>query len=87
MHKTGLYWFTNDLRVADNPLLTEAASEVDQLICVYLYPQLTPFFWLNSLANNNSALIGSGLLIKPYRISTIRWLSKDSAWRFFSSNS
>lgn len=43
MHKTGLYWFTNDLRVADNPLLTEAASEVDQLICVYLYPQLTPF--------------------------------------------
>lgn len=41
--KTGLYWFTNDLRVVDNPLLNQAASEVDRLICCYHYPQLSPF--------------------------------------------
>lgn len=33
--KTGLFWFTNDLRVDDNPALKKAAAEVDKLICIY----------------------------------------------------
>ena len=33
--KTGLFWFTHDLRVEDNPALSKAAAEVDQLICIY----------------------------------------------------
>ena len=32
---TGLYWFTNDLRVEDNAALLCAAEKVQQLICVY----------------------------------------------------
>lgn len=39
----GLYWFTNDLRVHDNPLLSKAAAEVDQLVCLYCYPNLSPY--------------------------------------------
>lgn len=39
----GLYWFTNDLRLGDNRLLHQAAAEVDELVCVYCYPQVTPF--------------------------------------------
>lgn len=41
--KIGLYWFTNDLRVNDNPLLAQAAQQVDSLICLYCYPSITPF--------------------------------------------
>lgn len=41
--KIGLYWFTNDLRMHDNPLLNRASKEVDALICVYCYPKLSPF--------------------------------------------
>lgn len=33
--KTGLIWFTNDLRIDDNPALYRAANEVDELICLY----------------------------------------------------
>ncbi len=33
-HQTSLYWFTSDLRLDDNPLLTYAAQS-QQLICVY----------------------------------------------------
>lgn len=33
--KIGLFWFTNDLRIEDNPALFKAASEVDKLICIY----------------------------------------------------
>jgi len=39
----GLYWFTNDLRVHDNPLLSKAAAEVDELICLYCYPSVSPY--------------------------------------------
>ena len=31
----GLFLFSNDLRVDDNPALALAASEVGQLICLY----------------------------------------------------
>lgn len=43
MPTTGLYWFTNDLRVSDNDLLHQASEEVDVLICLYCLPTLTPF--------------------------------------------
>lgn len=33
--KTGLFWFTNDLRIEDNPALSKAANEVDKLICLF----------------------------------------------------
>ena len=34
--KTGLYWFTNDLRIKDNQALLQAAEKVKQLLCVYI---------------------------------------------------
>ena len=37
MVKTGLYIFSNDLRLDDNPALRLAASEMDQLICCYIH--------------------------------------------------
>ena len=33
--KNGLFWFTNDLRIHDNPALASAARSVDTLVCVY----------------------------------------------------
>ncbi|NOH66724.1 DASH family cryptochrome [Vibrio rotiferianus] len=39
----GLYWFTNDLRVHDNPNLTKATSEVDLLVCLYCYPKISSY--------------------------------------------
>ena len=33
--KTGLFWFTNDLRIEDNPALLLASESTEQLICVY----------------------------------------------------
>ena len=35
MRNVGLYWFGNDLRVHDNANLLNAASEVDDLPCIY----------------------------------------------------
>ena len=35
-HKTGIFWFTNDLRLHDNPALMRAASSVDALLCIYV---------------------------------------------------
>ncbi|MDB2401056.1 deoxyribodipyrimidine photo-lyase, partial [Porticoccaceae bacterium] len=37
MVKTGLYIFSNDLRLDDNPALRLAASEMDQLICCFIH--------------------------------------------------
>ncbi len=39
----GLYWYTNDLRVADNCLLARAVDQVDTLHCVFCNPSLTSF--------------------------------------------
>lgn len=38
MRKLGLLCFYNDLRVADNPTLMQAASGCEKLICVYIQP-------------------------------------------------
>ncbi|MEI6334708.1 MAG: DASH family cryptochrome [Methylococcaceae bacterium] len=35
MRNVGLYWFGNDLRLHDNANLLKAASEVDELLCIY----------------------------------------------------
>ena len=35
MRNVGLYWFGNDLRVHDNANLLKAASEVDDLLCIF----------------------------------------------------
>ncbi|MFT5610142.1 MAG: deoxyribodipyrimidine photo-lyase [Arenicella sp.] len=34
--KTGIFWFTNDLRLHDNPALMQANSLLDELLCVYV---------------------------------------------------
>lgn len=36
MKKTGLFWFTNDLRLHDQPALMRANSLVDELVCIYV---------------------------------------------------
>ena len=43
MKKIGLYLFTNDLRINDNPLLHYAVQSVDKLICVIVEPTLVRF--------------------------------------------
>ena len=35
-NKIGIFWFTNDLRIHDNPALIQAASSVEILLCVYV---------------------------------------------------
>ena len=42
--KTGIFWFTNDLRLHDNPALMRANSLVDNLLCVYVID----FAWRSS---------------------------------------
>lgn len=34
-NRNGLFWFTNDLRIHDNPALANAARSLDTLVCVY----------------------------------------------------
>ncbi|RQW63149.1 DASH family cryptochrome [Vibrio viridaestus] len=41
--RVGLYWFTNDLRLNDNQLLRLAAQQVDELLCFYCLPKISPF--------------------------------------------
>ncbi|MEK2173830.1 DASH family cryptochrome [Vibrio parahaemolyticus] len=41
--KIGLYWFTFDLRLHDNSLLVNASSFLDELVCLYCRPSVTPF--------------------------------------------
>lgn len=41
--RRGLYWFHNDFRLTDNPLLQAAAEQVDEMLCVCSPPQMTHF--------------------------------------------
>ena len=36
MKNRGIYFFSNDLRLSDNPLLIQATKEVDELLCLYI---------------------------------------------------
>jgi len=54
--KVGIHWFRKDLRVQDNASLSAIASQVDELVCVYLYNGETG---LNSIAvNSKSEAVG-----------------------------
>ncbi|WP_117232822.1 DASH family cryptochrome [Vibrio maerlii] len=53
--KIGLYWFTNDLRIKDNPALKKAAQSVDVLLCLYCYPPISPFLKHYSQQNSFGA--------------------------------
>ncbi|WP_246225569.1 DASH family cryptochrome [Vibrio agarilyticus] len=37
MKQRGLYWFTHDLRLDDNPLLLECARRVQEMTCLYIH--------------------------------------------------
>jgi deoxyribodipyrimidine photo-lyase len=36
---TGLFWFRHDLRLTDNPALTQLCTHVDKMLCVYVLSQ------------------------------------------------
>ena len=42
--RTGLFWFTNDLRLHDQPALMRANTLVDELVCIYVIDKA----WLDS---------------------------------------
>ena len=42
MLKTGIFLFSNDLRVTDNPALAQASREMDRLICLHCSEQPSP---------------------------------------------
>lgn len=35
--KIGVFWFTNDLRLHDQPALIEASKTVDELLCIFIF--------------------------------------------------
>ncbi len=53
--KTGIFWFTNDMRLHDNPALMRANTLMDSLLCIYVID----FTWMASsqysLANKSKA--------------------------------
>lgn len=65
MRNVGLYWFVNDLRIHDNTNLLKAASEVDDLLCVYcLDPQwlLPNRYSLGTMSANRWRFLKESLL-------------------------
>ena len=72
---TGLVWFRRDLRLADNPTLSEALERHDKLICVYIHapdeeapwqPGAASRWWLHHsliALDNELRKRGSSLLI------------------------
>lgn len=54
--RTGIHWFSKDLRVQDNASLSAIAGQVDELICVYLHDQASSEPNTNELAK--SEIIG-----------------------------
>lgn len=43
--KIAIYWFRNDLRLADNPAFSLAAREADRLLCIYCHPAAAESRW------------------------------------------
>lgn len=62
-HKIGLFWFTNDLRIHDNPALMKANILMDELICVYVKDtawRTSSLYSQGAISNNaNDFLISS----------------------------
>jgi deoxyribodipyrimidine photo-lyase len=54
--KTGIFWFSNDLRLHDNPALTQASKLVDKLLCVYVvdYGWQSSSFYSQANVSQNS---------------------------------
>ena len=48
--KTGIFWFSNDLRLHDNPALDYAKSQVGTLICIYIIDKE----WLSEASLDNN---------------------------------
>ncbi|WP_202819730.1 DASH family cryptochrome [Thaumasiovibrio subtropicus] len=74
-HKTGIYWFGNDQRIADNPLLTQACEQCDRLVLVYcIEPQFL---------RTNRYITGSGLSTNRWRalMESLNQLSEQLADR------
>ncbi len=43
--KVIVYWFRNDLRLLDNPALTQACKEADFLLPIYVHDPVTETAW------------------------------------------
>lgn len=62
MHQVGIFWFSTDLRVLDNPALMQASQEVDRLICIYCLPPVSPGGRTpNSLSDNRLQFLQQSL--------------------------
>jgi deoxyribodipyrimidine photo-lyase len=43
--KVAIYWFRNDLRLADNPALSQATRGAERLLCIYCHPAAVESRW------------------------------------------
>ena len=65
MSKKGIFWFTTDLRLDDNPALSFAATQMDQLILVYCpepSERLSSFQTGQSVSENRQQFINQSLV-------------------------
>ncbi|MFT5900504.1 MAG: deoxyribodipyrimidine photo-lyase, partial [Glaciecola sp.] len=54
--KIGLHWFRKDLRLQDNPSLAALASNVDELVCMYMLNDISALDNIES--QSNTELLG-----------------------------
>jgi len=66
--RIGVYFFSNDLRVHDNPILHRAANDVDQLLCVFCYQS-----WWD--AHNKQQLVSLGQHRARFLLETLNDLN------------
>ncbi len=58
--RIGLYWFTNDLRLHDQPALMRANSLVDELVCIFIFDKAwfqTSHFSQNRLGSHRRVFL------------------------------
>jgi len=61
---TGIFWFTNDLRLHDNPALKQAKLLVDQLVCVYIVDfswRLSSKYYVSNHKHNSFEFLNESL--------------------------
>ena len=68
--RVGVYFFTNDLRLHDNPALAKATQHVDQLLCVFCYQP----WWLQI---NRQQLVSLGEHRKRFLAETLSTLDQS----------
>jgi deoxyribodipyrimidine photo-lyase len=62
--KTGIFWFTNDLRLHDNAALMQASSLLDELLCVYVIDhgwQSSSLYWRGNKSQNAERFLRESL--------------------------